>query len=158
MERIGIYGGTFNPPHVGHIQAAAQAVSCLNLQKLYMIPDCVAPHKSMPGNTPTAIQRLEMLQIAVKNFPAMEVSDIELKREGVSYTWETIAQLRQIHPDAQLVLLMGTDMFLSFHTWMNPEYILKNASIGVLYRGEKGEREKIEAQKLQLEQQGGVEE
>ena len=136
MERIGIYGGTFNPPHIGHIQAAVQAVTALKLDKLYLIPDCIAPHKTMPENTPTALQRLQMLNIAVAEYPQILVSDIEMQREGVSYTWETVMQLRKLHPDARLVLLMGTDMFLSFNTWKNPEYILQNAALGVFYRGE----------------------
>ena len=154
MERIGIYGGTFNPPHVGHIQAAVQAVEALNLTKLLIVPDRIAPHKIMPENSATGAQRLDMLRIATAGCAQIEVSDIELKREGVSYTYETILQLKEIYPQAQLVLLMGTDMFLSFHTWKNPDIILKNASLGVFYRGEKGEISAIEARKAQMEEQG----
>ena len=154
MERIGIYGGTFNPPHLGHIQAAKQAVSALGLTKILLIPDRVAPHKVMPGNSPTGEQRLEMLRLAVSGCPEMEVSDIELRREGVSYTYETILQLKAIYPDAELVLLMGTDMFLSFHTWRNPEIIAQYAALGVFYRGDRGEEAAIEARKAEMERQG----
>ena len=154
MERIGIYGGTFNPPHIGHIQAAMQAISALELSKLYLIPDCIAPHKVMPENTPTTVQRLQMLSVATAACPQIEVSDIELRREGVSFTWETIAQMKQAHPDAKLILLMGTDMFLSFHTWRNPERITANAILAVMYRGEKGEAAKIEARKAEMEAEG----
>ena len=156
MERIGIYGGTFNPPHIGHIQAAKQAVTALGLNRLLLIPDAVAPHKTMPPNTPTGQQRLDMLRLATADCAQIEVSDIELKREGVSYTFETVLQLKEKYPDAELVLLMGTDMFLSFHSWKNPETILENASLGVFYRGEKGETAAIEAKKTQMEQQGAV--
>jgi len=154
MERIGIYGGTFNPPHVGHIQAAKQAVTSLGLSKLLLIPDRIAPHKVLPENSPTPQQRLEMLQIAAKNCPQLEVSDMELCREGVSYTWETITQLKEVYPDVELILLMGTDMFLSFHTWRHPERITENASLGVFYRGDKGETAAIEAKKVEMEAAG----
>ena len=154
MERIGIYGGTFNPPHIGHIQAAKQAVAALGLKKLLMIPGSVAPHKMLPPNSPTGEQRLEMLRIATAGCAQIEASDIELRREGVSYTFETVKQLKAEYPDAELVLLMGTDMFLSFQSWKNPEEILKNSSLGVFYRGEKGEKEAIEAKKAEMESSG----
>ena len=154
MERIGIYGGTFNPPHIGHIQAAKQAVKSLGLNKLLVIPDRIAPHKVMPGNSAAPQQRLDMLRIALADCPEIEVSDIELNREGPSYTYETILQLKERYPQARLVLLMGTDMFLSFHTWKNPHIILENAMLGVFYRGDKGEAAAIEAKKAQMEADG----
>ena len=154
MERIGIYGGTFNPPHVGHIQAAIQAMDVLELDRLLLIPDRIAPHKVIPENSPTAQQRLQMLRIAAAQDPRLEVSDMELQREGVSYTWQTVAQLKDENPDAELILLMGTDMFLSFHTWMHPEKITEKSSLGVFYRGEKGEEAAIQARKEEMEHQG----
>lgn len=153
MERIGIYGGTFNPPHIGHIRGAVQAIESLNLDKLLLIPDRIAPHKTLPAGSASPEQRLEMLRIAA-NHPKMEVSDIELKREGPSYTYETVAQLRQLYPDARLYLLMGTDMFLSFLRWRNPEQILENVSLAVMYRGEKGEIDAISEQKKTIEAMG----
>lgn len=154
MERIGIYGGTFNPPHIGHIGAAKQAVSALGLSKLLLIPDRIAPHKVMPEGSASPEQRLAMLRLAVADCPEIEVSDIELRREGPSYTYVTVEQLRERYPDAELYLLMGTDMFLSFHTWRNPERILQNVSLAVLYRGEKGETAAIDALKTKMEEQG----
>ena len=154
MERIGIYGGTFNPPHIGHIQAAKAAAETLGLTRLLVIPDRIAPHKIMPGNSANPEQRLAMLRIALADCGKIEVSDLELKREGPSYTYETILQLRESYPEAELVLLMGTDMFLSFHTWRNPHIILENASLGVFYRGEKGEQADIEARKTEMEAEG----
>ncbi len=154
MERIGIYGGSFNPPHIGHIQAAKQAVSALGLSKLLMIPAKVAPHKQLPPNSPSPNQRLEMLRIATANCPQMEASDLELNRDSVSYTYETVLQLRESDPQAQLVLLMGSDMFLSFHTWRNPDVILRHAELGVFYRGDKGEVTAVREKKAALEQQG----
>lgn len=156
MERIGIYGGTFNPPHIGHIQAAKQAVRSLGLSRLLVIPDRIAPHKAMPGNSAEPQQRLDMLRIALADCPEIEVSDIELNREGPSYTYETILQLKRQYPEASLVLLMGTDMFLSFHSWRNPQIILENAMLGVFYRGDKGEAAAIEAKKAEMEANGAV--
>ena len=143
--KIGIYGGTFNPIHTGHIHAAKQAMEILKLDKLLMIPDRIAPHKEIPSGSPTPQQRLEMLRLAVEGVPGIEVSDMELKREGKSYTYLTVEALRDEYPDAELYLLMGTDMFLSFHTWMNPERITAQATLAIMYRGEKGEAAKIEA-------------
>ena len=154
MVKIGIYGGTFNPPHTGHMHAARQAVQILGLDKLLLIPDRIAPHKKIPAGSPTPEQRLQMLRIAAAGEPKMEVSDIELKREGASFTYLTVEALREMYPDAELTLLMGTDMFLSFETWKHPERITKNATLAVLYRGEKGEKASIEAQKKRFEAQG----
>ena len=156
MERIGIYGGTFNPPHVGHIQAAKQAVEALGLSRLILIPDRIAPHKQIPDGSPTPEQRLEMLRIATGDCDKMEVTDIELKREGPSYSYVTVQQLKQQYPEAELIWLMGTDMFLSFHTWKHPEKILEQASLGVFYRGEKGEKAAIEARKAEMEGDGAT--
>ena len=154
MERIGIYGGTFNPPHIGHIQAAKQAVKTLQLDKLLLIPDRVAPHKEIPDNSPSPWQRLDMLRIAAGQDPALEVSDIELNREGPSYTCETVAQLKECYPQAELVVLMGTDMFLSFPSWRCPQKILAGAALAVSYRGDRQERQEVARMQRQLESQG----
>ena len=154
MVKIGIYGGTFNPIHTGHIHAAKQAMEILCLDKLLMIPDRIAPHKVIPSGSPTPEQRLEMITVAAAGEPRFRVSDLELKREGPSYSYLTVLQLKEQYPDVELVLLMGTDMFLSFHTWMKPEVILENAALGVFYRGEKGETAAIEERKAEMEAQG----
>ncbi len=154
MERIGIFGGTFNPVHIGHIQAAKQARTALHLDRVLLIPDHIAPHKELPAGSPTPQQRLDMLRIAVQDYPGLEISDIELRREGVSYTYLTIQELKQLYPNDQLVLLMGTDMFTSFDSWRNPEEILKNASLGVFCRGDKKEKQAIAAQTERMEAMG----
>ena len=150
MERIGIYGGTFNPPHLGHIQAAKAAVQALDLTRLLLIPDNIAPHKELPPGSPAPEQRLEMLRLATQDAPELEVSDLELRREGVSYTFETVLALSEQYPEAQLFLLMGTDMFVSFDTWKNTDIILSHAALGVLCRGDKGEQEAIAQKAAQL--------
>ena len=154
MQRIGIYGGTFNPPHTGHMGAGLQALQALGLSMLYVIPDRIAPHKEIPEGSPTPQQRLQMLRLALEGEDHVVVSDMELQREGKSYTYETVEQLRALHPDAELVLFMGTDMFLTFHEWRCPERILAQASLGVFYRGDRGEEAAIAARKAEMETAG----
>ncbi len=154
MERIGIYGGTFNPPHIGHIRGAKYATRVLDLKKMLLIPSFISPHKVLPPNSPTPTQRAQMLRIAAEE--KMEVSEIELNRGGTSYTCETVETLAAQYPGNELVFIMGTDMFLSFLTWREPQRILAKASLGVLYRGEKGELEQISRQKAELENLGAT--
>lgn len=153
MERIGIYGGTFNPPHIGHMRAAAHAIEALNLDRLLLIPNGEPPHKCVSDQT-TPWQRLEMLQLSARGMEKAQVSSIELGREGKSYTADTVAQLRELYPQGELILLMGTDMFLSFPEWYQPQRILDNASLAVFYRGEKNEQAAIAAQKERLDAMG----
>lgn len=155
MQRIGIFGGTFNPPHLGHIQAAREALEALELDKLVLIPTRMAPHKVLPEDSPSPEQRLDMLRIAVRQDPRLEVSDLELKRDGISYTVDTLTALRERYPEGELTLLMGTDMFLSFTNWKQWETILKEASLGVFYRGEKGEKQAVEEKRRELTGLGG---
>ncbi len=154
MERIGIYGGTFNPPHVGHIRAAQYALTALEMETLLVIPSFVSPHKQLPEDSASARQRMEMLQLCFGEQQKIQVSDLELQRSGVSYTFETVCQLKQQHPNAELVLFMGTDMFLSFLNWRNPDIILKNASLGVFYRGDRNEVVAIARQKAVIDAMG----
>ena len=154
MERIGIYGGTFNPPHLGHMLAARQAVRLLRLDRLLLIPDRVAPHKVLPEGSASPEERMQMLRLAAAGIEKAEVSDIELRREGTSFTYLTILELKQLYPEAELVLIMGTDMFLSFDKWRETKIITDHAALGVLYRGEKGEKAAIDAKKAEMEANG----
>ena len=154
MECIGIFGGSFDPPHIGHIRSAQAAVGALQLDRLLMVPVCQPPHKALSDGAPTPQQRLEMLGIACQGVDALQPSDLEISRGGVSYTFETVEAVRDANPDAEIFLLMGSDMFLAFPNWKHPESILANASLAVFYRGEKGEKAKAEAQKAALEAAG----
>ena len=156
MERIGIYGGTFNPPHIGHIRAAGYAVDSLQLTKLLMIPSCISPHKTLPENSPTPEQRTQMLRLSVGNNKKIEISDLELRRGSVSYTYETVAEIRKLYPNAEILLFMGTDMFLSFDSWKNPDLILQNAALAVFYRGDPNEIPKIQEKKAFFEEKGAT--
>ena len=151
--KIGIYGGTFNPPHLGHIAAARAAVETLGLQELYLIPAGLPPHKTLPAGSPTPEQRLEMTRIAgeqLKTVVPVSALDIELRRDGKSYTVETLEALRERFPDAELWFLMGTDMFLSLHTWHRADRILSLAGIAAFGRSGEDVDAKFSAQRENL--------
>ena len=154
MERIGIYGGTFNPPHIGHIRAAQYAREQLGLSKLLLIPSCIPPHKELEVGAANPQQRMEMLRRCAQ--PGMEVCDLEISRGGTSYTVDTVLQLRKQYPDAELVLCMGSDMFDIFHQWKDYATILNNASLAVFCRGDKGEKEIIDREKDALQKEGAT--
>ena len=135
--KIGIFGGTFNPPHLGHITAAREAFALLGLDRLLLIPAGLPPHKELPAGSPTAAQRLEMTRLAAEATELgdrVEVLDLELRREGRSYTSDTLAALKAQYPDDELWLLMGTDMFLSLQTWHEPGKVLSLVNIAAFSR------------------------
>ena len=144
MERIGIYGGTFNPPHVGHFRGAEYALEQLQLDRLFMMPAHTAPHKETSRDMPSPQQRLQMVRLGLGQREDIVASDLEINRGGISYTADTVQHLAEQYPDAQLFLIMGTDMLASFESWHDPQRILKYATLAVLSRGEKGEQEAIE--------------
>ena len=152
MDRIGIYGGSFNPPHIGHIQTAQYALKALGLSKLLMIPCCEPPHKILAQGTMSPQQRLQMLQLCAT--PGIEVSDIELRRGGQSYTVDTVLQLRREYPEAELHLCMGSDMLAIFRQWRQYRTILENVTLAVFYRGEKDELETVRREVQSLQQEG----
>lgn len=153
MERIGIFGGTYNPPHLGHIGAAIYGKTALCLDKLYLIPSYISPHKSLPTGSPTPEQRLNMVTLAAENTD-LTASDMELIRGGASYTYETVLALRAQHPDAEIFLMMGTDMFLTLDHWREAELLLSMVTPVVFHRGDKGERAQIEEKKVFFAEKG----
>ena len=154
MEKIGIFGGSFNPPHLGHIRGAEYALEALGLTKLLLIPTRHTPGKPVPESGAGDAQRLEMLRLAAAREPRLEVSDLELREDG--FTWETIQRVSQAHPGAKLYLLLGTDMFQKFPQWKNAEDICKNTVIAALRRGDKKEAQILEQTKALLEGMGGA--
>ena len=155
MARIGIYGGSFDPVHTGHTQAASFAINALDLDRLIVIPSSHTPGKDKAYNSPGDAHRLEMLKLAFAGEPKITVDDRELVRGGNSYTVDTVCQLAKEFPEDDLILFVGTDMFLSFLSWYQPETILRYVSLGVFFRGEKNELEAIEKQKTAIEAMGG---
>ena len=120
--RVGIYGGTFSPVHNGHVAAAKAFMEQMWLDILYVIPTGVTPHKDMKGNA-TAADRLEMCRLAFEGVEGVIVSDLEMKREGKSYTVDTLRELYD--PEGRLFLLMGTDMLMTLDQWREPDEIFR---------------------------------
>lgn len=157
--KIGIYGGTFNPPHLGHLAAARAAAAVLRLDKLIFVPAGIPPHKEIPADAPTDQQRLEMVTIAADQLRMPELTtvwDEELKRPGKSYTSDTLYQAKLLWPDAELWLLMGTDMFLSLQTWHKPDAVMSLAGICAFGRTEADSEELFEPQRKYLSETYGA--
>ena len=148
--KIGVYGGTFNPPHLGHVTAARAVFELLKLDLLLLVPDGQPPHKMLPPGSPSPEQRLEMTRLAGEQLGLGEkvrTLDLELKREGRSYTAETLRQLHQQYPENELWLLMGTDMFLTLQAWREPGEILSLAGIAAFGRTEEDTEELFSVQR-----------
>ncbi len=125
-KRIGIFGGTFNPPHIAHVAAAEAFSGRIDPDILMIIPDFIPPHKTFAG-TVTPSQRLDMCKLAFSHIKNVQVSDLEIARGGKSYTANTLTELSA--PDRELYFLCGTDMFLTLDRWYSPETIFKLATI-----------------------------
>ena len=139
-----MFGGTFNPPHNGHIAAAKACVAQLHLDKLIFIPTAIPPHKALPSLTATAEERLEMTYLASQLVPNAEVSDMELCRGGASYTCETLKHLREKYPHDELWIVIGTDMAETFESWYQPQKICDLARLALVARAEDdGEKIKL---------------
>ncbi len=126
--RIGIYGGTFDPPHNGHISALKAFLEQFDFDKLFVIPVHIPPHKSRKS-TVSAEDRLNMSSLAFKQLSEkVVISDLEIKRQGKSYTADTICEFKEMGYD-DIYFLCGTDMLLTLDSWYKPEYIFANATI-----------------------------
>lgn len=121
---VGIFGGTFNPVHNGHINLAGCYKEALKLDKIIFIPTSTPPHK-LAKNLATNAQRIDMLHMALEGLHGMELSTMELERQGNSYTYDTLVEYKKHRPDDNLFLIVGSDMFLSFHQWYRYEDMLK---------------------------------
>ena len=153
--RLAFYGGSFNPPHPAHVRACRLAYESLRPDRLLVIPAATPPHKPLPEGSPDAAERMELTRIAFKSLPQAEVSGMELRREGISFTSDTVAELRREYPDAELCMIMGTDMLLSFEEWHEWRYILSEASLAVLPRAE-GDIAAIRAEAARMEREYGA--
>lgn len=143
--KIGIFGGTFDPPHIGHINMCKAFIDKFALDALYVIPARIPPHKTINSSTTTK-ERFEMSRLAFSGISdKIIVSDLEIKREGKSYTADTIRYFKDTM-DCDLYFLCGTDMLLTFDTWYMPDYIFKNATVVYARReNDKDNDEKIPA-------------
>jgi nicotinate-nucleotide adenylyltransferase len=141
---VGILGGTFNPPHLGHLALASNALSQLHLSRVVLMPAALAPHKADGGGglDPGHEHRLAMCRLAIKETPRLSVCTLELHRGGPSYTVDTLRDIQAKHPDVPLTFIMGADMARSLPSWREPEALLELAELAV------AERDGAERQRL----------
>ncbi len=132
-KRIGIFGGTFDPPHLGHVRVAADVADHLELDRVIWIPARVSPFKRNEDAADSRV-RLEMVRAAAKSDPRFQVDDRELRRPGPSWTVDTLEELRAEHPDAELFLIVGADQFAAFGRWRDTRRILRLAGLAVMNR------------------------
>ena len=131
---IAAYGGSFNPPHLGHREAVITALDALRPDLLLIIPDHEPPHKEMEEGSPTPEQRLELCRLTFGDLEQVEISSLELERNGKSYTYDTVRELQERYPDARLTLIVGTDMILTFEEWYHFEYLLAHCRLAAMAR------------------------
>ena len=141
--RIVFYGGSFNPPHCGHVEAAMTISELLKPDKLLIIPSNIPPHKELAEGSPDAQERLLLTKLAFADVPEAEVTDMELHREGKSYTATTVEQLLAQYPEAEMYLALGTDMLLSFEEWYRFRFLLETLTLAVFIRSEGEEAEML---------------
>ena len=139
--KIGIFGGAFNPVHNGHIQIMKSYLDYLELDKLILIPTADPPHKT-GAFLVSEKDRLNMLMFLAEEDNRIEVSDMEFRREGKSYTYLTLLDLKKLYPDSKLYLIIGSDQYLAFNTWYKPDEILELATVCTMAR-EKSDLERL---------------
>jgi len=147
MKRTGLYGGTFSPPHVGHVEAARAFANAVKLDELLIIPTFTPPHKAFSNEASTE-DRLEMCRRAFSSVEGATVSDIEIVRGGKSYTYLTLEQLES--EDRELYFLCGTDMFITLDEWKLPERIFELATICCIRRENDSTAENLIKSKAEL--------
>jgi nicotinate-nucleotide adenylyltransferase len=145
---VGVLGGAFNPPHIGHLILAQEALSELDLDELILVPTGRAPHKLIEPE-PGPELRLELARAAVGDVGRMRVSDLEVRREGPSYSYRTLEQLADELPDGQLTFVMGADVAAGLASWRRPERVLELARVAVAARPG-FDREELEAELQRL--------
>jgi nicotinate-nucleotide adenylyltransferase len=134
--RLGVLGGSFNPPHIGHLVIASDALEALSLDRLIVVPAALNPLKQHSPDAPSPGQRLDMVQMTFGGDPRFEVSAMEIERGGLSYTVDTLETLAAANRGAEIVLLLGVDALKSLDRWKRPERIRELASLAMLSRGD----------------------
>lgn len=128
MKKIAAFGGTFNPIHNGHIHLCLECGKHYQFEKILLIPTNLPPHKTA-ADLANNYHRLEMCRLAAEDYPLLEVSDLEMKMSGVSYTVNTVRELRKLYPDYEIYLIIGSDMLFMFHKWYCYQEILENVHL-----------------------------
>ena len=132
--RIGIFGGSFNPPHIGHVSAAETAAKQNSIDKLIIIPTGIPPHKDLPDGTPSPEARLKMTKNAFAGLDNVKVSDMEIHSRKRNYTVDSVKEIKDEYTDSELMLLVGTDMYNSLDTWKDSADLLKSVTPVLLSR------------------------
>ena len=133
LGKVGIFGGTFDPPHLGHLIVAGEVAEALDLDRVVWIPTGRPPHKAGGDPSPADV-RARMTEAATADARLFEVSTLELARDGVSYTVDTLRELHEQRPDARFHLILGADQFGAFSTWREPEEVARLAGLAVMDR------------------------
>ena len=141
--RLGIFGGSFDPPHVGHLLAAVDAFEALHLDKLIFVPTAIQPLKS-DAIAAAAHHRLAMVRMLAGADERFAVDAVEIERPGLSYTVDTLETFAQRFPNAERFFLVGEDAVAAFGKWKNPQHILKLARVAILRRPREGESAALE--------------
>ncbi len=131
--RVGVFGGTFDPVHFGHLRCVEEAREALGLQRVLLVPAADPPHKRGRAISP-ARHRLAMLRAAVRNHPPFRVSTVEIDRPGLSYTIDTLREIAAAQPQWHITLMMGIDAFAEIHTWREHRALFEEVDIAVLSR------------------------
>ncbi|MGI9098063.1 MAG: nicotinate-nucleotide adenylyltransferase [Solirubrobacteraceae bacterium] len=137
MARIGVLGGTFNPPHLAHLVCASEAASQLDLDRVLLTPVARAPHKEAEHD-PGAQERLELCRLAVAGDERLEICDLEVRRGGPSYTVDTLRELHARTPEDDLTFIVGGDIALGLPSWHEPDEVLRLATLAVAERAGAG--------------------
>lgn len=137
MKKIGIMGGTFNPIHIGHVEIAKAAYEQYQLDEVWFMPNNIPAYKSNKGIV-SGKDRYNMINLAIREYKFFKVSDLELQREGKTYSYETFTLLNDMYPDYHFYFLMGADSLFYFEQWVHPEIILEKTDILVASRDNGG--------------------
>lgn len=134
-QRIGLFGGTFDPVHLGHVAIASSAREAAGLDRVLMIPCRISPHKTNGPPPASGEDRLQMLRLAFMDHPWADMDDCELRRDGPSYSWETATSYQTSHPECRLFWIMGEDQWTALPKWRHPERLADLVEFLVFTRG-----------------------
>ena len=153
--RIGILGGTFDPIHLGHLFIAEEAMQDASLERVIVVPAREPPHKTN-GPVASAAQRLDMARLAIADNPNLEVSTMEIEREGPSYTVDTLRAMQCLYPDSELFFIVGSDALADLRGWKEPSAILEQARILAVARGGRDGTTPASVEEIVLQARGRV--
>ena len=153
MKKIGIMGGTFNPIHIGHIEIAKAAYEQYKLDEVWFMPNNIPAYKS-DNNVVSGKHRMDMVDLAIIDYPYFKSSDFEINRDGKTYSYETFTLLNELYKDCNFYFIMGADSLFYFEKWVHPEIIVQFSTILVASRDDNG-IEEIDKRIHKLEHQFG---